>query len=102
MPQLAQVLTQLLRRHVVDRTGLDGFFDVDVTYAPEGSGGMRLPMPDGGVIGGPGPGAETPAAPTDERSIFTAVRDHLGLALQSTRGPVSVFVIERVERPSAN
>jgi uncharacterized protein (TIGR03435 family) len=61
------------------------------------------PPAPSGVVGGPGDGAVTgggPVASTDERSIFTALRDDLGLALESTRGPLKVFVIDRVERPS--
>jgi len=106
MPQLAQVLTQLLRRGVVDRTGLDGLFDVDFTYAPESAPGVIIPV-GAGVVGGPGdadvaPDSQVALASTNERSIFSALREELGLALQSTRGPVKVFVIDRVERPSEN
>jgi len=31
--------------------------------------------------------------------MLTALREQLGLRLESTRGPVEVFVIDRVERP---
>lgn len=31
--------------------------------------------------------------------LLTALREQLGLRLESTRGPVEVFVIDRVERP---
>lgn len=65
---------------VVDRTGLSGTFDVDLTWAPE-------PRPD-----------TVPS--TDAPSIFTAVREQLGLKLEPVRGPVEMLVIESAELPT--
>jgi uncharacterized protein (TIGR03435 family) len=32
--------------------------------------------------------------------LFTAVQEHLGLKLESARGPVEFLVVERVEQPT--
>jgi uncharacterized protein (TIGR03435 family) len=40
--------------------------------------------------------ADPPAGP----GLTTALRDQLGLALRSTTGPVEVFVIDGLERPT--
>ena len=109
MPQVAQILTHWLQRQVVDRTSLEGVFDVDFTYAPESvaPGGGPPPAGSSGVVGGPidgdAPGdGNVAVASSGGRSIFTALREDLGLTLRSTRGPVKVFVIDRLERPSEN
>ena len=67
-------------RVVVDRTGLIGFFDFDLSWTPNLS-----------------PGATTR---DDSVSLFTALEERLGLKLESTRGPVEVLVIDHVERPT--
>jgi uncharacterized protein (TIGR03435 family) len=65
-----------LDRIVIDQTGLQGLFDIDLTWTAE---------------------AGTPA---DAPSIFTAVQEQLGLRLQPTRAPLQVFVIDDAQRPS--
>jgi uncharacterized protein (TIGR03435 family) len=72
-------------RKVIDKTGLDGRFDFHLEYARDG---------------GPPPADPDPA--NAGPSIFTAVREQLGLKLESSKGPVPFLVIEHVERPDGN
>jgi uncharacterized protein (TIGR03435 family) len=71
MAQFAQYLTALspVSRVVVDRTGLDGGFDIQNTFSAGGA------------------------------SIFTAFQEQLGLKLESTTAPVDFLVIDSVEHP---
>jgi uncharacterized protein (TIGR03435 family) len=93
MSDLSRILSGRLDRPVVDRTGLSGRYNFTLTWTPgENEGGLlaRLPadvrsqivVPDGQL----GP------------SIFTAVKEQLGLELDSARGPLEVVVIDRAER----
>ena len=41
-------------------------------------------------------------APLGGLSVFAALEEQLGLALESRTGPVEVLVIEHVERPTPN
>ena len=92
MVQLTNVLARFVSRTVVDQTGLAGNYDLDLQWTPD-------QMPQG--RGDPPPGAPAlPAIDPNGPSIFTAVQEQLGLKLESTKGPVSVVVIDRVEHPT--
>jgi uncharacterized protein (TIGR03435 family) len=73
----AQLASRVLIRPVVDRTGITGKFDIDLTWTPDESADPGL-------------------------SIFAALEEQLGLKLETRKGPVDVLVIDRVDRPSAN
>jgi bla regulator protein blaR1 len=88
MSQLANAISSMTNRVVLDRTGLHGGFDVDLSWTPEIPQG-RLPL-----------GVELPAIDPDGPSIFTALQEQLGLRLESTNGPVDVLVIEHAEQPT--
>ena len=90
MPMLAARLAQIVRRPVIDRTGLTGMFDLDLAYATE------YPA------AGPGPSNGLPPPSLDAPSIFTAVREQLGLRLESTRSPLDVLVVDHAEKPIEN
>jgi len=79
---LAAAFSGAAGRMVVDRTGLTGSWDFELTYAMEGRGGADAPPVD-------------PNAP----SFFTAIQEQLGLKLEPTKGPVDVLVIDSIDKP---
>lgn len=84
---LSSAVAPFVGRSVVDRSGLSGLFDFELTWTPDQS--AQLP-PDAPRI------TIDPNGP----SIFTALQEQLGLKLESARGPVDVVVIDRVEHPT--
>jgi uncharacterized protein (TIGR03435 family) len=92
--QLPSILAPLVQRFVVDRTGLTGNFEFELTYTPDQAGAGAA-----SAAGTPF-GADTPAPDPGGASIFTALQEQLGLKLESERGPVKVLVIDSVERPT--
>jgi bla regulator protein BlaR1 len=77
---MAQLIrSPLLRpdgRMVIDRTGLTGAYDFTLKSSMD--------------------------AGTDGPSLFTAVKEQLGLQLVSTKAPLEVIVIDHIDRPDAN
>ena len=88
MEEFTRQLSPVLRRPVFNETGLAGLFDYDIIFSPEGLGGA--------LVGPP------PASVADAPSLETALRDDLGLRLESRRGPVEVLLVDRIERPTEN
>jgi len=72
-------------RAVVDRSGLTGNWDFELNFA--------APPPQGPLP----PGVELPPTDPDAPDLFTAVREQLGLKLESTKGPIEVLVIDSIE-----
>ena len=91
MAGLARLLSGGVGRPVLDRTGLDSAYDLELEWssdvglesAPPGSAGASELKPDG-------------------VSLFTALQEQLGLRLQASRGPVEVIVVDQAEPPSPN
>jgi uncharacterized protein (TIGR03435 family) len=76
---LALMLARPTGRPVVDTTGIQGNYDIQLNYAPEGAADSPLP------------------------SIFTALEEQLGLKLETHKVPVEMLVIDHVERvPTEN
>lgn len=71
MTDIARNLSAVAGRAVVDKSGLAGSFDFELTWNDSEQG----------------------------PSLFTAVREQLGLKLEPQRGLVEVFVIDSAERP---
>jgi uncharacterized protein (TIGR03435 family) len=86
MAGLAQILEFDLHRPVADQTGLKGDFSFQLRWTRESA----RTSPDA-------PDAD-PAKP----SIFVALQEQLGLHLVTTKNPVEVYVVDRIERPTAN
>ena len=75
---LIQMLAWDVDRPIVDHTSLTGTYDFKLEWTPD---------------------AADPAG----ISLFTAIKEQLGLRLESAKGPVEVLVIDRAERiPTAN
>ena len=93
MSDLAKTLSSLplLGRGVVDRTGLIGRWQFELTYTPDPD---QLPPAQ--------PGRELPAFDPNGPSLSAAFQEQLGLKLESIRGPMEVLVVDRVERLDAS
>ena len=83
LSRLTNVLTAITQRRVVDRTGLTGDWEFDITFTPP-----TIP-----------PGRELPPPDPDAASLFTVLQEQLGLRLEAARLPMPVLVVDRVERP---
>jgi len=80
-------LSRWTDRTIVDRTGLTGEYDWDLEWTPEQ-----------GLSAEPSTSADRSA--DSGVPLFTAMEEQLGLKLESTKGPVDVLVIDRVEQPT--
>jgi uncharacterized protein (TIGR03435 family) len=88
---LATSLSRLLGSKVVDQTGLTGKYDMTLDWTPDDRIGFKLP-----------PDAAKAAAESGLPNLFEALKQQLGLKLESQKGPVEVLVIDRAEKPSGN
>ncbi len=77
---LSRMLADLLMRPVLDRTGLEGIYDIKLDFAPLEGNSDDAPAP----------------------ALVTAIQEQLGLKLEATKGPVEVLVIDSAEKPDAN
>ena len=87
---LAEGLGRILGRVVVDETGAKGNYTVEVHFARYDAG-AALPESGPPVEGG-----------DSDPSVFTALKEQLGLELKSGEAPVDVLVIDHVDAPTEN
>ncbi len=80
MPELAAWMSNMVDGVVLDRTGNPDHFDIELSFSRDVPG--------------------TVPQPQDPPLIFTAVREQLGLRLESARAAVDVLVIDRVDHPT--
>ena len=86
---LADALTNALRMPVIDKTGIQGIFEIEFQHVPLSEG---APL-DGGVLAASLPG------PT----ISNALEQALGLKLELRRDRIEILVVDHLERaPTAN
>jgi uncharacterized protein (TIGR03435 family) len=83
MDAFANILARKMELPVVNHTGLEGSYNLKLSWAPE-----TTKEKDGGVA--------------ESASIFTAIQEQLGLRLRSGKAPVEILVIDHAERPSEN
>lgn len=84
---LAVLLSGTLGQPVVDKTGLDGNYDVKLHWAPDDEAGS----------------SQVSAASLDSGpSLFSALQEQLGLKLEPAREPMDTIVVDHLERPSEN
>ncbi|HEX3746253.1 MAG TPA: TIGR03435 family protein [Bryobacteraceae bacterium] len=84
MYSLALLLSRQLKEPVLDLTGLKGFFDVHLEWAPDDPAPMAAGAP--AVDAAPLPG------------IYQAVEEQLGLHLESKKTPIEVIVVDHADR----
>jgi uncharacterized protein (TIGR03435 family) len=77
-------------RRVVDKTGLSGPFDWDLTWTPQV------------FLQGSFDRERFPTIDPEGPSIFTALPEQLGLKLESQKGEGTVLVMDHVEHPTEN
>jgi uncharacterized protein (TIGR03435 family) len=78
MPGLAISLRRQLGRTVEDHTQLEGEFDFELVWDRDETGNSTAP------------------------SLFTALKDQLGLRLRAARGKIPTVVVDHIERPTGN
>jgi uncharacterized protein (TIGR03435 family) len=87
MAGLAQILFALMRKPVIDRTGVVGSFDVEMTFDQLEFAPAQF---------------RRPTEPSGAPSLFRAIQEQLGLELEPQQIPVRVLIVEHVESPSEN
>jgi len=85
----ASGISNRLGRATVDHTALTGNWEFELTFAAE--------VPPNGALP---PGVDPPAVDPNAPDLFTAVREQLGIKIDSTKSPIEVLVIDGVSQPT--
>ena len=88
---LAELLYRYTGRVVIDKTGLTGNYTLALHFALLDD--SRASIAASGL---------SEAAQDTGPSVFTAVKEQLGLELKSGKAPVDVLVIDHIDRPTEN
>ncbi len=112
MAQFAEKLQDIapgyIHSPVLDSTGLKGSFDFTLSFSPAGAAGGGGGRGGDGVRGGggagaPGGGGDTASDPNGAITLPEAIDRQLGLKLEQQKRPVTVLVIDKIERkPTEN
>jgi uncharacterized protein (TIGR03435 family) len=108
MEQFAERLHRLtpdMSWPVIDATGLEGGWDLTLTFSMNRMmmGGMPMRPPDGAAPGGAAGAVPTAADPIPGQTLFEAIEKQLGLKLEKRPRTASVIVIDHIEtKPTEN
>jgi uncharacterized protein (TIGR03435 family) len=80
MTSIAEELSKITGRVVVDKTGLTGRYDFKLLWSAD----------------------DAEATDGDPPTLFTAIQEQLGLKLESAKEPVPVLIIDHVDQPTPN
>jgi uncharacterized protein (TIGR03435 family) len=89
MTYFAFMLSRIMNRTVVDKTGLPAHYDLNLQFVPDG---LHASGPDGRPL----------VISPDCSDVFSALPQQLGLKLEAAKVSVEYLVVERVENPTEN
>lgn len=95
MGPFVQILGLATRgRQVIDETGLQGGYNIDLTYTPEALSAAAIAARGGAA--GPLAGQVDPNGP----DLVTAMQEQLGLKLDGRKMALEVMVVDNIEQPT--
>ncbi len=98
LASFVELMSRFTERPVVDLTGIEGQFDLDLTFAPETTRGV----PAGTITGEPRGLDSTRSAAEPAPSIFDAVQKY-GLKLEARKAPMELLTVTHIEKtPTEN
>jgi uncharacterized protein (TIGR03435 family) len=94
LASFVELISRFTERPVVDLTGIEGQFDLDLTFAPE----TTRVVPAGNL---PGPDS-TRSSAEPAPSVFDAVQEY-GLKLEARKAPMKLLTVTHIEKtPTEN